>query len=193
MTCLDDVLQAVHALHQGHPDLTAYAPWPDDLSPTGLQPCPIPATDLVAGFDLPGVAQTHALVKAVRASADQANWQLAYSEEEVGADFLKRYGYYELFGPSGHYHSTQLRGYIAYWGAGLSYDWHSHEAEELYVTLAGSACFKVDGSATHVGPGQTRFHGSWQSHAMDTADQPILTLILWRGAGLAGLPRMDVA
>ncbi|MFA3918520.1 dimethylsulfonioproprionate lyase family protein [Ruegeria hyattellae] len=193
MTTLDDVLAAARALHRTNPDLSAYAPWPDDLVPTGLQPCPIPATDLIADFDQPGTAETRALVSAVRATVHLASWQLAYTEEEVGADFLNRYGYYELFGPSGHFHSAQLRGYIAYWGAGLNYGWHSHEAEELYLTLAGSALFKVEGCTADIGSGQTRFHGSWQSHAMDTTDQPILTLILWRGEGMAGLPHMDAA
>ncbi len=133
------------------------------------------------------------MVEAIAATAELANWKVTYTEEEVGADFLARYGYYELFGPTGHFHSTQLRGYVAYWGAGLNYDWHSHQAEELYVTLAGGAQFRVEGNEAFVGPGQTRLHQSWQSHAMITGDQPILTFVLWRGAGLNALPQMDAS
>ena len=190
---LDDVLQAAQRLHQVHSDLTGFGPWPDDLSPTGLQPCPVPATDLVRAFDLDGGAQTYDLIDAIKATAHLAHWKHTYTEEQVGADFLNRYGYYELFGPTGHFHSTRLRGYIAYWGAGLTYDWHSHQAEEMYLTLAGGALFRVDGNEVHLGPGQTRVHGSWQSHAMTTTDQPILTYVLWRGEGMGDLPRMDAA
>ncbi|NOE27551.1 dimethylsulfonioproprionate lyase family protein [Ruegeria sp. HKCCD6157] len=190
---LDDVLEAARQLHQAHPDLAAFASWPDDLTPTGLQPAHIPATDLLGDFGLDGVAPTRDLVAAIKASAHLAQWKHTYTEEEVGADFLNRYGYYELFGPTGHFHSTQLRGYVGYWGAGLDYDWHSHQAEELYLTLAGGAVFRSDEDETFVGPNQTRQHKSWQSHAMTTTDQPILTFVLWRGEGMGDLPRMDAA
>ena len=86
-----------------------------------------------------------------------------------------------------------LRGYVAYWGAGLNYDWHSHQAEELYLTLAGGAVFRVDGNEAFVGSNETRHHESWQSHAMTTTEQPILTFVLWRGDGMGDLPRMDAA
>ncbi|WP_209834746.1 dimethylsulfonioproprionate lyase family protein [Ruegeria sp. HKCCE3926] len=190
---LDDVLEAARQLHQAHRDLAAFASWPDDLTPTGLQPAHIPATDLVGDFGLDGVAPTRDLVAAIKASAHLAQWKHTYTEEEVGADFLNRYGYYELLGPTGHFHSTQLRGYVGYWGAGLDYDWHSHQAEELYLTLAGGAVFRSNEDETFVGPHQTRQHKSWQSHAMTTMDQPILTFVLWRGEGMGDLPRMDAA
>ncbi|AXT27380.1 hypothetical protein D1823_12780 [Ruegeria sp. AD91A] len=190
---LDGVLEAARQLHQAHPDLAAFASWPDDLTPTSLQPAHIPATDLAGDFGLDSVAPTRDLVAAIQASAHLAHWKHTYTEEEVGADFLNRYGYYELFGPTGHFHSTQLRGYVGYWGAGLDYDWHSHQAEELYLTLAGGAVFRSDEDETFVGPNQIRQHKSWQSHAMTTTDQPILTFVLWRGEGMGDLPRMDAA
>ena len=190
---LDDVLEAARLVHQAHPDLAAFGAWPDDLTPTGLQPAPIPATDLVRDFAEDVGEPTRDLVAAIKATAHLAQWKLTYTEEEVGADFLNRFGYYELFGPTGHFHSTQLRGYVAYWGAGLNYDWHSHQAEELYLTLAGGAVFRVDGNEAFVGPNETRHHESWQSHAMTTTEQPILTFVLWRGDGMGDLPRMDAA
>lgn len=190
---LDAVLDAARHLHAAHPDLNGFAPWPDDLRASDLSPSAVPAAELVAGLPLTGTPQTQALVQAVKATTHLASWKRTYTEEEVGADFRNRYGYYELFGPTGHFRSTQLRGYIGYWGAGLSYDWHSHEAEELYLNIAGEATFYVDGDQATVPAGQTRAHTSWQSHAMVTNDQPILTFVLWRGAGMADLPRMDAA
>ncbi|MEX0351217.1 MAG: dimethylsulfonioproprionate lyase family protein [Paracoccaceae bacterium] len=190
---LEDVLEAARLLHQSHPDLAEFGAWPTDLTPSDLQPHSLPATDLVAGFKLDGVPQTQGLIDAVRATAHLAAWKQTYTADEVGAEFLSRYGYYELFGPTGHFHSNQLRGYVGYWGSGLTYDWHSHQAEEIYLTLAGGADFRIAGNQARVGPGQTRAHTSWQSHAMATTDQPILTFVLWRGEGMADLPRMDAA
>jgi hypothetical protein len=36
--------------------------------------------------------------------------------------------------------------------------------------------------------GDTRMHNSNQPHALTMTDGPILTFVLWRGAGMAGLP-----
>lgn len=191
MSGLDAVLEAAQALHTDHDALGTYAPWPGDLTPANLPARAIPATEIIADTAFQGNQRTQPLIDAVRAASGLASWKRTYTEEEVGADFRNRYGYFELFGPTGHFHSTALRGYIAYWGEGLTYDWHSHEAEELYLCLAGGAEFhRADGSVT-LEPGQTRAHDSWQSHAMTTHDQPILTFVLWRGPGLADLPRMD--
>ncbi|WP_170340311.1 dimethylsulfonioproprionate lyase family protein [Ruegeria arenilitoris] len=190
---LENVLEAARHLHQSLPALSEFGTWPTDLTATGLQPRAIPAMPLVQALDQPGSPRTTGLVQAIRSAAHLAHWKRTYTEAEVGADFRNRYGYFELFGPSGHFHSTQLRGYVAYWGAGLDYDWHSHQAEELYLTLAGGAVFKVAEDQAFVGAEGTRWHASWQSHAMSTGDQPILTFVLWRGEGLNDLPRMDAA
>lgn len=127
----------------------------------------------------------------VLGTAHLAQWKYTCTEEEVGAEFLSRYGYHEPFGPTGHFHSTQLPDNISYWGSRLAYDWHSHQAEDLYLTPAGGAQFKVAGEEAFVGQGQTRSHESWQSHAMTTTDQPILAFVLWRGEGMGDLPGMD--
>ncbi|MEX0278375.1 MAG: dimethylsulfonioproprionate lyase family protein [Ruegeria sp.] len=190
---LEDVLEAARQVHADHPEMAGFAAWPTDLSRTALESSRIPAVELVRDFPIAGTSLTQRLIAAVIGTVDEAHWKTTYTEEEVGADFLSRYGYYELFGPTGHFHSTQLRGYIAYWGAGLLYDWHSHQAEEIYLTLAGGALFKVEGSEVSVRAEETRHHQSWQSHAMITSDQPILTFVLWRGEGMNDLPRMDAA
>ncbi|WP_299349781.1 dimethylsulfonioproprionate lyase family protein [uncultured Shimia sp.] len=191
MSGLGAVLEAARQLHANHADLRDYAPWPEDLAPANLPARPVPATKIIAETPLRGIDMTQPLINAVRAASGVAAWKRTYTEEEVGAHFRNHYGYFELFGPTGHFNSSSLRGYIAYWGEGLNYDWHSHEAEELYLCLAGGAEFhRSDGSLT-LEPGQTRAHDSRQSHAMTTHVKPILTFVLWRGPGLADLPRMD--
>jgi mannose-6-phosphate isomerase-like protein (cupin superfamily) len=119
------------------------------------------------------------------------HWKRTYTEEEVGHDLYNRYGYCELFGPEGHFKSTQLRGFLGYWGNGLDYDWHSHEAEEIYLNLGGNAIFRTKEEEILLNPNETKIHYSWQSHSMITHKEAILTFVLWRGKGMFGLPKMD--
>lgn len=187
---LSQALQAACDLHTKLPAVRDFAPWPSDLQPAVLEPAALPAQSQVAEFEQPGTAATQPLIDALRTAVGQARWTQTYTEAEVGAHFLQNYGYFELFGPTGHFRTTQLRGYIAYWGAGLKYDWHSHEAEELYVVLGGGAQFLTAENESWLAAGDTRLHSGWQPHAMNTGAQPILTYVLWRGAGLEGLPLM---
>ncbi|MEM6277739.1 MAG: dimethylsulfonioproprionate lyase family protein [Pseudomonadota bacterium] len=191
MSAIGTLLGAVRQLHQATPSLNGFAPWPDDLSDRQVLPEAVPATTTLGVRSLRGTRDTARVIKALLAAAPHLHWKQSYSEEGVGRDFLDAYGYVELFGPGGHFHSTTLRGYIGYWGPGLTYDWHDHEAEELYFTLAGSASFCAKGMPSQVlRPGQARAHASNEPHLMATMGQPFLTYALWRGAGMAGLPRM---
>lgn len=190
---LAHVLEAARQLHQIHPQVADFGAWPTDLVETGLPARAIPAVSILQGLDLTNREPCSSLAAAVQAAAHLAHWKRTYTEDEVGADFRNRYGYFELFGPTGHYHSTQLRGYVAFWDHGLNYDWHSHEAEELYLILSGGALFKTPTDTRQLGSNQIRHHASWESHAMRTTDQPILAFVLWRGDGIADIPRMDAA
>lgn len=185
--------RAYHAatlLVASQPDLMGFAGWPLAL-PNPKPPRPVPAAAILRDWAEGASAVTVSLHEAVRGIADYADWQQTYSEAEVGADFLARYGWFELVGPEGHFRSEGLRAYIAYWGAHLYYPWHLHEAEELYYILAGQALFEAEGMAPQMlGPGDLRLHAANQPHAMTTTDSPVLALVLWRGAGLAEAARM---
>lgn len=175
------------------PRLLGFAGWPY-ARPVARPANSVPATAIVSAWDNGFNDTTAAAHQAVRALADVVDWQQTYSEAEVGRDFLNRYGWFELIGPSGHFHSDQIRAYVAYWGEKLFYPWHLHEAEELYFILAGHALFEAEGLPPQaLGPGDIRIHGSNQPHAMTTTDSPVLALVLWRGAGIEGVPRMGTA
>ena len=191
MSGVAHLLAAVRRLHDTTPALQAYAPWPDDLSPQAVIPASVAVTHSIGVRSLPGTRQTAPVIRALRRAAPDLQWRQTYSEAEVGPAFLSDYGYVELFGPTGHFRSAKLRGYIGIWGPGLTYDWHDHEAEELYFTLAGSAVFSArDMPNAVLRPGDARAHTSGQPHLMLTLDQPFLAYALWRGAGMDGLPRM---
>ena len=140
---LELILESTRKVHKENPELREFVVWPDDLVKVDQPSEKIPATELVAKFELRGTEKTQNLIEIIKENTSLINWQRTYKEEEVGSDFLNRYGYYELIGPEGHYHSNKIRGFIAYWGEELTYDWHSHEAEEIYFILAGSGLFRI--------------------------------------------------
>ena len=188
---LELILESTRKVHKENSELREFVAWPDDLVKVD-QPCEkIPATELVSKFELRGTEKTQNLIEIIKENTSLVNWQRTYKEEEVGSDFLNRYGYYELIGPEGHYHSNKIRGFIAYWGEELTYDWHSHEAEEIYFILAGSGLFRTKEGEKILKANETCFHKSWQSHSMVTFSEPILTFVLWRGKGMDTLSMMD--
>lgn len=176
---------AVTALVAATPVLRSFARWPRDAVPANLPAVPVPAARMVADWTGPACPHTARTVQALRAVAPHADWHRTYSIAEVGEDFHNRYGWFELVGPGGHFRADGLRAYVAYWGVGLTYPRHRHPAEEIYYILAGSARFAADGLATEtLHAGEARLHVSEQAHAMTTPDEAVLTLVLWRGAGL---------
>jgi mannose-6-phosphate isomerase-like protein (cupin superfamily) len=196
MTTPDPDLAFARAYHEltllmgATPALMQFGGWPLAL-PSPRPAHRIPAADILKDWTEGHCQATKPLRDAALDLADYADWQQTYSEAEVGRDFLDRYGYFELVGPTGHFHSDKIRAYIGYWGDNLDYDWHLHEAEELYYVIAGEALFEAEGVASQIlRPGDVRIHASNQPHAMKTRASPILALILWRGPGLAGDSRM---
>lgn len=190
---MDLVLAAARDLHRVLPELAAFGAWPEDLRRADHVPLGVPACDQIAGFAHAGTALTQPMIEDVRRSVPAGHWVQTYTEAEVGAHFLQNYGYYELFGPGGHFTCSGLRGFVAYWGASLDYGWHRHAAEELYVILGGEAWFVSEtGGEVLLRAGETRFHAGNEGHAMRTGDAPVLTYVVWRGDGLEDLPRMDV-
>lgn len=191
MSRLNALLLAVRRLHEATPELSAYTPWPTDLVQVPVAPVSCEASTTIGMQRMRGTRATSPVTRALRAAAADLEWRQTYTEAEVGSRFLQTYGYVELFGPGGHFRSRQSRGYIAYWGPDLTYDWHAHEAEELYFGLAGQAVFTAPGSSNVVlRPGEARAHASNQPHFMMTLGFPFLAYVLWRGKGLEGLPSM---
>ena len=191
---LDDLLARVGELVRITPALRDFAPWPNRLPSAELEPLAVPAISLIEELAVKTTRATSPIVASIKSMAREVCWQQTYTETEVGADFLNRYGWFELVGPTGHYLSDSTRAFIAFWGAGLHYPAHLHEAEELYYVLAGSAEFHSQGEPSEqLVPEGTRYHASSQRHAMDTYSQPVLTLVLWRGRGLRSSARIDLS
>ena len=181
---------AVGDLVLSMPEVLAFAGWPE-ATYQDIAPVPIPVARSLGLWRGVSSAATEPVCAALGGIWLAAKWRQIYTEAEVGRRFLDNYGSIELVGPSGHFRAQGMRAFIAYWGPGLDYGWHLHEAEELYVILAGEALFEADGLPSAIlRPGDTRLHTSNLPHRMTTQASGILTLVLWRGGGLTVPPRM---
>lgn len=184
---LTHLLAEAKAFYDRSADLQAFATWPENLPTSDRGARTLTSTPLIAGHP-----SNDPFARAISAASGDCYWRQTYKPEEVGQHFLDTYGWFELFGPTGHFHCEDLRAYVAYWGPSLQYSWHRHEAEEIYAVISGSAQFEAEGliPAT-LEAGYTRFHSSNQNHAMTTQDDAILCFVLWRGSGLTAAAQMS--
>lgn len=190
-TALDTLLRAAKAWHSALPDATRFCPWPENPSWQPRQPHTLPASDLLCRAPGTPNAKSTALLEALQSAAPFVDWRQSYTVEEVGRHFLDHYGWFELAGPEGHFVTHEARITVGYWGPGLFYPRHQHKPAELYTIVSGRATFQSDGAPDALlGPGQTRYHAPNQPHAMTTHEDPVLTVVFWRGDELAERPRL---
>ena len=176
------------------PALADFAPWSDDLIYTLRNPMPRPALTHLAADPGATTELGKPLQQAILNVAPYAEWRLTYSEEEVGRDFLNRFAWFELAGPTGHFVTHQTRLTIGYWGPNLHYGRHQHASEELYSMVSGSAEFHMDDAPSLIlGPEDTRCHPPNQPHALNTHDQAALSFVIWQGMGIGNDPEMTKA
>ena len=185
------ILQYAQTICNDNLELKNFCQFDANGTNNNLEPTTAAASSLVSETDFKGSAETSPIIEAVKKHVDKANWRQTYSISEVGEDFANRHCYFELIGPTGHFYSDAIRGFICYWGEQLKYAWHSHEAEEIYCILAGKALFKTKTMTKVLKANQTHFHKSWESHAMETLEEPLLAFVLWRGNGLDKLAQID--
>ena len=185
------ILQYAQTICNNNVELKNFCQFNVDGTNNNLKPTTTNASLLVSETDLKGSAETLPIIDAVKKHIHKLNWRQTYAISEVGEDFANRHCYFELLGPTGHFYNDAIRGFICYWGEHLNYKWHSHEAEEIYYILGGKALFKTKTMTKVLEANETQFHKSWESHAMETLEEPLLAFILWRGNGLEKLAQID--
>jgi Dimethlysulfonioproprionate lyase len=159
------------------PPLTATRP----TSPRSLPVC-ARLPDLAAL----AAPSTLALVLELVACASGLEWRQTYGVADFGVEFLKSYGWTELIGLRGPLPSDRIACGFLLLGPEIEYPAHAHEAEELYLPLAGEVLWMRGGADFAPRAAGTLIeHPSWMPHAMRTLAQPMLALYLWRGGDLA--------
>lgn len=154
---------------------------PRDLAPRGLA-CLARLDRLAAGAE----PEEKPLVVLIAALRDRLHWGQTYTVEDFGQAFVDNYGWMEIAGTRGHFASDSVAAGVLILGPDIHYPDHHHEAEEIYIPLAGAAEWrKGDGEFVARRPGETIHHPSNVNHAMRTGSEPLVALYLWRGGPLA--------
>ena len=185
------VLEEAKVIWEANSELINFCQIEGSLKSNNLTSTTTAGSSLVTKAVYQASSDTMSLIRAIKNQTHEASWLQTYSTSEVGQDFANRHCYFELIGPKGHFYDEKIRVFICYWGEYLNYKWHSHEAEELYYVLGGQATFRTMTVEKVLKAGDTQFHKSWESHSMDTLEEPILAFILWRGNGLNKLAKID--
>ncbi len=152
-----------------------------DLPLAETPPFGLPVTTLVLRGDWPDP-----LAAAVKNAAPLVRWQQSYSKADgFSADYLNRYGWFNLVSSEGHFVADEIRVSIGYWGAGLIYREHWHAPEEIYLVLAGGARFLAEGRApVDARAGDRIHHRPNQKHAIEMRPGPLLAMAFWKGSAL---------
>jgi hypothetical protein len=142
----------------------------------------------IEAFTVPGLAP---LVGEIAGAAGSLEWRQTYTAEDFGPQFLDRYGWTELVGLRGPIKSDEIACGLLLLGPDADYPAHAHQAEELYLPLAGHAAWmRGDEGYVRRPPGQPIHHPSWMPHATRTGPEPLLAIYVWRGGDLAAKSRI---
>ncbi len=176
----------------GPPALPFLRDWPRDLTPRPLVARSLPVVSALDGLERFAAPETRALVQAVAALAGDLDWRQTYTSADFGERFLKNYGWSEWTGKRGAFESDAIACGVLLLGPNIEYPAHSHEAEELYLPLAGHAWWRsAQSDWRRRPPGTWIHHPSWTTHAMRTGAEPLLAAYVWRAGDLTAKSRID--
>jgi dimethylpropiothetin dethiomethylase len=141
--------------------------------PTRVPPCaPLPA--ILASASDP-------LLEVIAPLAHYLHWRLP-GRGSIPSEISDNMAAVEIVGPSGMILTDECRYGLFIQRADLHYPEHCHEAEELYLTLHGTADWGTDETPPRpVAPGTFIHHPSWQPHIMNTREEPLLAMWGWTG------------
>lgn len=124
-----------------------------------------------------------AFAEGLLALADELRWSAFYNRDPWSRSFVDDIAAIRLAAPSGPLISRHLIVGCFLMGPEVTYPFHAHDAEELYLVLGGSISFQWedDGPWHPKAPGEPVHHPSRQPHAMLSGDRAAFALYLWRG------------
>ena len=171
----------VEKLWYNNNTLSNFVKFPKNLSLINFSRNKIPVTEKLFNWNSnleSNLKELHILISSI---SPYVNWEQGYEENDVGKDFLNKYGFFELIGPSGHFKTTEMALYVNYLCKNAYYPWHNHDAEELYFIVSGEAKFESKNQNTEIlSSTNTRLHKSFESHAITTDQKPVLSFVIWK-------------
>ena len=190
---LHSLVEALRALLEtAGPQAEAFLrDWPRELIARPVDERSLPVVAALRGLARSAAPKTRGLVQAVEALAGELDWRQTYTSVDFGEPFLENYGYNEWIGQRGAFVSDRVACGVLLLGPETEYPDHAHEAEELYLPLAGRALWRSGGSDWRLRPpGTWIHHPSWTPHAMRTSQEPLLAAYVWRAGDLQAKSRI---
>ncbi len=186
-----ELLDAVRDFALAHPH-PAVQKFRDSMQNWGndwitIEPTYLPAADFLDKTIANTDQQTRALVAIFERQKNRLHWEQSYKrEDEVVPDaMLEGYAFAEIIGQRGPFVSDRIRAGIGIWGPDIVYPRHRHQAEEVYVVLAGAAEFKIGAAEeARCGTGDVVFVESNTAHGFHTTDQSLVVYYLWQAGDL---------
>jgi hypothetical protein len=168
--------------------------WPPSPIPHSVGPRYLPVLRWLAQAGAAAPPFSSEFIGTLIEAAPSLAWRRSYTLAEANADFLDNYGWTEFIGLQGPTPSVHLACGVLLLGPHVTYPAHRHEAEEIYVPLAGTAAWKQGGEDWRERrPGAVIHHALHEPHAMQTLSFPLIALYLWRSKDLAQKSRMEAA
>lgn len=106
-----------------------------------------------------------------------------YTAENLGAHYIDNYAYADIVGPRGLAESPCVAMGFLLLGPGLHYPDHAHEAEEIYLVMAGDNLWRRGEGDWYRKPlGSLIHHPPWTRHAVKAGKEPLFVFYIWYGA-----------
>ena len=176
----EDLRQEIFYLWDKNDNLNQFVKLPKNLTFNVIDSNKLSSVKILEDWveDDDSIKSIHKLIKKI---SPYANWRQNYEEKDVGQNFLDKFAYFELFGPTGHFLTNDMSLYVIFFDKDTYYTWHNHEAEELYFVLSGSAKFESKGDKSEIlNKLKSRFHKSYQPHSLTTLNEKCLCIVMWR-------------
>lgn len=193
-----ELLDAVRdfALEHPHPEIERFKASMRAWGETWQEVIPayLAVVDILGTAGVSTETPASTLVAAFERHKSRLRWEQSYKKEDglVPDAMLAGYGFTEIIGQRGPFVSDRIRAGISIWGPGIVYPRHQHEAEEIYVVLAGAAEFKVgSGVETRQSVGDVVYVESNVSHGFRTTDQSLVVYYLWQAGDLRQQSRFE--
>ena len=190
------LLRALKVLLDGmdHPPLRQFmTDWPTgEPEIRDLAPRPLPVLRWLEAARRNGPAEASAVLQFLCNHAEEQFWSQTYSIADFGEAFLENYGWFELIGQRGPIDSDKIACGFLMLGPDTEYPHHSHEAEEVYLTLSGPSHWMRIGSGdwSRLPPLQPVHFIANQPHGFQTGKDPLVAIYFWRGGDLVQKARI---
>ncbi|MEM7563824.1 MAG: dimethylsulfonioproprionate lyase family protein [Pseudomonadota bacterium] len=121
-------------------------------------------------------------------------WEQSYTRQDgyFPDEMLDYYGFAEIIGARGPFVSEKLRAGVGIYPPGAIYPRHQHQAEEIYILLAGSATYEIGDREKELHhPGDVIFIESNTPHGFVNGDEAIIVYYLWQAGDLRQISTFD--